>query len=117
MGLELVGAGEEEEEEEPRKLQKMFFLLALLWPQCHVSKCNCTFHFHSFRLLNFHSSYTPRDHSLVAFYVISSEELLGVLVGGEGQDGTEGYRPAVTQVGSAVELHAIALGPWGLARC
>ena len=53
----------------------------------------------------------------MAFYVISSEELLGVLGGGEGQDGTEGYRLAVTQVGSAVELHAIALGPWGLARC
>ena len=53
----------------------------------------------------------------MASYIISSEELLGVLVGGDGQGGTEGYRLAVTQVGSAVELHAIALGPWGLVRC
>ena len=53
----------------------------------------------------------------MASYTMSSEELLGVLGGSEGQDGTEGYRLAVTQVGSAAELHASALGPWGLVRC
>ena len=53
----------------------------------------------------------------MASYTISSEELLGVLGGGDGQDGTEGYRLAVTQVGSEAELHASALGPWGLVRC
>ena len=49
--------------------------------------------------------------------MISSEELFGELVGGDGQGGTEGYRFAATQVGSGAELHASALGPWGLVRC
>ena len=113
MGLELAGAGVEGEVEEKK--------FDLVYPQCRAGSCShnfpsCCSCSHNF--LSCCSTHTPReDHSSVASYIISSEELLGVLVGGDGQGGTEGYRLAVTQVGSAVELHAIALGPWGLVRC
>ena len=116
MGLELAGAGVEGEVEE-KKLRRLSFLPDLLYPQYHAGKYSHNFHFHNFHLLSCCSIHTPGDHSSVAFYAMSSEELLGVLGGGEGQDGTEGYRLAVTQVGSAAELHASALGPWGLVRC
>ena len=110
MGLELAGAGVEGEVEE-KKLQRMPFLLDLVYPQYRAGRCS-----HNFPSCC--STHNPReDHSSVASYTISSEELLGVLWGGDGQGGTEGYRLAVTQVGSAVELHASALGPWGLVRC
>ena len=110
MELELAGAGVVEEVEE-KKLPRMPFRLDLVYPQYRAGRCS-----HNFPCCcNIHN---PReDHSSVASYTISSEELLGVLGGGDGQDGTEGYRLAVTQVGSAAELHASALGPWGLVRC
>ena len=116
MGLELAGAGVEGEVEE-KKLRRLSFLPDLLYPQYHAGRCSHNFHFHNFHFLSCCSTHTPEDHSSVASYTMSSEELLGVLGGGEGQDGTEGYRLAVTQVGSAAELHASALGPWGLVRC
>ena len=116
MELELAGAGVVGEVEE-KKLLRMPFRLDLVYPQYRAGRCSHNFHFHNFHFPSCCSIHTPEDHSSVASYTISSEELLGVLGGGEGQDGTEGYRLAVTQVGSAAELHASALGPWGLVRC
>ena len=113
MWLELGKAGVEGEVEEKK--------LDLVYPPFRAGSCShrfpsCCSCSHNFQ--NCCSTHTPHeDHSSVASYMISSEELFGELVGGAGQGGTEGYRFAATQVGSGAEPHVSALGPCGLVRC
>ena len=106
MLVEAGGVGGVEE----KKSMRMPFRFDLVYPQDRAGRCS-----HSFPCCC--STHSPEDHSLGASYTISSEELLGVLGGGGGQDGTEGYRVAGTQVVSEAELPARALGPWGLVLC
>ena len=109
MERELAEAGVVGVVEEKKSL-RMPFRFDLVYPQDRAGRCS-----HSFPCCC--STHSPEVHSLGASYTISSEELFGVLGGGGGLDGTEGYRVAGTQVGSEAELPARALGPWGLVRC